>query len=638
MQSDYDVVTVGAGPIGALTVWGLVRQNPNLRGKILEKYQEPQRKHTLLMQHRQLKKVIDAAIPEHEQSAFFISNDPIAALYRRLQNDARIRTNELQAILLNALEPHHVDIEYTKVEPDTLHSQIFMTYPNVKLVLGADGVKSTINQTLFPPDNQYKQVFDYLLVLRYEVTGAVNADFNHELKLYEQMSHLGIIASEIIGKTVDNKTPVTLQIVISKEDYEPLQSASFKEPITLKNLHHQDKKTLSHGLETFVTNYLAQLSWRKGILSDSIKISAIEAPATAVKQVFICNESTHQVPVVLIGDASLGLSYFKGLNAGLESTAKLLEMLSDQTIFKNPAHIIDRLTHYQNWFLNKFVPKKIKEVALFSVTRVRPLYYLMRTVQFFKSGSLVNAMHSENPFIQNYLNLKENMPSLHTWQIKKYPHRSYDPVISEQFTFVPFEHTLKKITKLFSDYFTPYKSFFHFKHDIQQPLFGIGHLYIGVLKIFLSITKQDGLFFLDGLLTLIRGALEIGLTPLSWTLKPLIRAIITVFSPLKTIETNVGVQRTAKQGLDYLANENLKEYVSEYEEFPPIDLYNLRAVANDLHRKYEKACYRHQKTHISAENEYRLFSNTQDKKTSQQDLENYFSLFNSGGSIPNKAS
>lgn len=636
MQSHYDVISIGAGPIGMLAIWGLMRHNPSLRIKIFEKYPEPQRKHTLLMQHRQLKKIIHAAIPESERENFFHSNDAIAQLYQRLKTDARIRTNELQAILLNVLQ-QKVDIEYTKIDPDTLKDQLIAQYPNVKLIIGADGVKSTVNQTFFPPNNQYKQVFDYLLVLRYEVTGSVTSDFKHELTRYEHMSHLGIIASEIIGKTVDNKTPITLQLVISKENYEPLQSASFKEPITLKNL--RSNTALPRGLETFVTNYLARLPWKQHIQSDSIQISAIEAPATAVHQVFISNESTHQVPVVLIGDASLGLSYFKGLNAGLESTAQLLAILSisSETKFENRSAIIANLRRYQTWFLEEFVPKKFKEVALFSSTRVKPLYYIIRSVQFLKSQSLYNEMHSENPFLQNYLNLKEQIPSLKTWQIKKYPHRSYDPITSEQFTFVPFEHTFKKITKLFTSYFTPYKSFFHFKHDIQQPIFGIGHLYTGILKMILGLIARDGLLFLDGLLTVIRGVLEIGMTPLSWTLKPIIRLIITVFSSPQLIEKNAGIRRTAKYGSDYLANDNLTEYVTDYEDFPPIDLYNLRSVANDLHRKYEKAYHRQQKTHIDMENENRLFSKTQEKNISKQDLEDYFSLFNSSN-IPASAS
>ncbi len=47
-----------------------------------------------------------------------------------------------------------------------------------------------------------------------------------------------------------------------------------------------------------------------------MRISSNEAPATYAKEPVYFYQG---VPVQLCGDAALGLSYFKGLNAGIES-------------------------------------------------------------------------------------------------------------------------------------------------------------------------------------------------------------------------------------------------------------------------------------------------------------------------------
>src|SRR5690242_9248184 len=84
------VVIVGGGPIGLAHAWGLKKLNKNLNIIVKEKYQEYQRKHTLIMKPTSLEALMKAT---------HTLEDPIlSGLLKRLKKDPHIRTNELEKI------------------------------------------------------------------------------------------------------------------------------------------------------------------------------------------------------------------------------------------------------------------------------------------------------------------------------------------------------------------------------------------------------------------------------------------------------------------------------------------------------------------------------------------------------------
>lgn len=617
--TNIDVVIVGGGPIGLAHAWGIKKLNPHLNVLVFEKYQEYQRKHTLIMQPAKLKKLMRATGTEQDPA--------LSRLYRQLKRKPHITTSALEEIFKQLAIDNGVHIIVEQVQDASIHEQIFTRCKNARLIIGADGTHSTVNRALFPTDNQVKHEFDYVLQLRYEINGEAQAEALNPIDFYQHLARHGLVASEFIGRFENGKTPVTMQMMISKQAFLNLQNATSKNPIKPFAIDQLSMPELPQNISAFINEYLTYKIQachlnRETIDQDSIRISVNEAPATHAKQVI---NTAHPIPVILVGDAGLGLSYFKGLNAGLESTARFLSQLAPtlRQGLSNPLEMRTALQNYQTWFLEDFAPRKIKEVSQFSTRRIRSAAKIMEVARGLKRSSMVEHFYDPEPLITDYFSLLAQDPLAETIQSKSwhaYPHRAYDPVKLGQFAYVPLQHTQLKIKKLFVDYFKPYKSSFQLRQDFKQPLVGVVNISAGLAKLIVGIFTLNIKRFGDGLLTLFRGTLELLTTPMAWCVKPITRGIATLIRGPITIENNHGLKRVARHGY-----ERLNEISAE--EFSAQEAYDLLAVCNDLHRKFDKADSRGQTSTLKMEEHTRFAALRADTVLNKHKVLNYFSLF-----------
>ncbi|WED43441.1 FAD-dependent oxidoreductase [Legionella cardiaca] len=621
-----DVVIVGGGPIGLAHAWGLKKLNPDVNVVVFEKYEEYQRKHTLIMQHQQLQKLMEATET---------MDDPdLLTLLKRLKKDPHIRTNELEQIFKTLAQNNGVEIITEEIKKETIQQQIFDKHPDARLIIGADGTHSVVSSTLFPEGNQVKHEFDYVLQLRFEVNGEQKADSIDSIAFYQQMARQGLIANEYVGHFADGKTPITMQMMISKQAFAQLKTATSKNPITPfanipndgTDIPEQPLAHLPEDIKRFIYRYLAIRIGKGGeqIDKSTIRVSVNEAPATHAEQVIYKHGETH---LSLAGDAGLGLSYFKGLNAGLESSAEFLSMMKPaiKQKFADNAVTQQALEAYQVWF-RQFVPKKIKEVADYSTYRIRSVWSGIKFLQSLKTASTVDDADGniQEELLADYFRLlgqnnEAEGDETVAWQ--PYPHRPYNLVKLGQFDYVPITYTLRKIAKIFIDYFKPYKSDSHIKQDFKQPLVGIANTGMGLIKLVVGFFTFNPKRFADGFFTLLRGLIELTTTPATWFIKPIIRTLATIRAGKIAIESNEGMVKLVDYGKNYLQE-------TENAELSPQKMHALLAVCNDLHRKFHKGLYRGQSTKITADCESKLFLQTKNTTTfSREAVDAYFSLF-----------
>ena len=348
MAIDTDILIIGAGPIGLIKAWGLKKLNPNLKIVILEKYPDYQRNHVLNLHPRHLEALMRATHTE---------NDPnLSSLLAQLKQDQHILTTDLQKIFTKVATDCGVEIQTQhEVTPNELPSLLANTYPNVRMVIGADGTHSVTSQTLFSPENQVKYEFDYILQMRYAIEGEQKAPSVENQFFYQQLFRKGLVANEYVGHFEKGQTPVTMQMMISREDYLHLKTATSKNPLRPFLGTHSSILALPEKLRSFISYYLqnriSSTANKYSIDKASIRISVNETPATHAKNI-VC--SREQARVLLAGDAALGLSYFKGLNAGVEASAQFFTILEPaiQNGFQDQARFDTLLSHYQQWFLH----------------------------------------------------------------------------------------------------------------------------------------------------------------------------------------------------------------------------------------------------------------------------------------------
>ena len=619
MAIDTDVLIIGAGPIGLLKAYGLKKLNPRLKIVVLEKYPEYQRHHVLNLN------------PEHLENwmrATHTENDPtLVALLQQLQEDNHILTTDLQKTITKLATDCGVEIQTAQeVTPEKFPSLLADSYPNVKLIVGADGTHSVTSQTLFAPDNQVKYEFDYVLQMRYEIQGQEKAPKVENQFFYHHILRKGLVANEYVGHFVDGKTPVTMQMMISHEDYLQLKAATSKNPLRPFS-NNPSAVQLPEKLNSFLTLYLQKrLSFiTKQYATDpsSIRISVNETPATHAKKVKTTRENAF---VLLVGDAALGLSYFKGLNAGIEASAQFFNFMAP-TIrqgFQDSAVWNHALLKYEAWFLKDFAPKKVNEVANYSFWQIRSLMRVTKSIGAMFNSSQIDFDEDFAPAIQDYFDhyshniLQQNI----TNEWNPYPHRPYPPIPFAQFSYVPLTHTGKKILKLFSDYVKPYKCKEQMLQDFKQPLVGLGHLIVGLGKLLTSMYRLQGSLCLDGICSIIRGLIELVTTPLAWLVKPLFRGLATyLHGGYKTIEENTHLQALAQQGQDYLSHTQACDLQK------PETIVYILAICNDLHRKFVKQQTRGQSTQIALEECTQYVCIRSNPELNVQNLRQYFSLF-----------
>ncbi|MBA2651376.1 MAG: hypothetical protein H0U73_03790 [Tatlockia sp.] len=607
-----DVVIVGGGPIGYAEAFGFAKLG--LKVVVLEKYPEFKRRHTLVMQATQLEKYMHATNTTEEPK--------LIKLLLQIKKSPNIRTNQLQETFKQLAEDAGVVTLIETVKPETIEEQLLQYHP--QLIIGADGTHGVINDTLFPIGNQIKHEVDFAMQVRYEVNGDPERNWEKSIQFTQSLARQGLIATEQFGRPDEKtgRTPVTVQLIIPKEDFLPLHKAGVnaKEPIKplseLKNAH-----LIPRHLEDFINSYIQEkIKSGDDIDLGSLLISVNELPASRAANVFTKYKG---VSVCLNGDAALGLSYFKGLNAGIESLAMFFNKLKPafEMGFFESLQLPSLLSAYQAWF-SPYADKKVEEVKGYSSSRIRPAMKLVKVTRDMKLSSIADIQGDEKPVLQAFYRLHAKAGKNERVVFDPYPHRSYDPNIKLlQFAYIPITYTLKKIAKLFLDFFKPYKGLYQFKEDSKQPFRGFGNLGMGLIKLVVGFFTANIPRFGDGFVNILRGLIEIGTTPLALTVKPLIRGFLWLLFGSAKVEKGDGIKNLVSIGEALLANQ-------EDDDFSLIKMQALLGVSNDIHRKFDKSLRRFQETEVDQTQEKKcIHALTADEPLTRNKFRNYFSLF-----------
>lgn len=302
-----DIIFVGAGPVGLFTAIQIKLQDPSLDVMMFEKYAEYQRKHVLIIDSDSYK---NAHPDAHFQRI-------ISGLH------GAVRTSVIEEQLLSFAREIGIEIQYENI---TSADSILARFPKTPVIVGADGSHSMIRQQIFGDRLDTYEDLQYVVEIKYEVEGAARQLnlLNEYLPAITQTNHL---VTEHVGKEKDGRTPVSTRIFVNKATFDTLKDlgVTFKNPLKLidaKNASTNETKKLFDSIHAWLIAR-EDLTGEKRII-DSEKITIINLPVYRSESFAV---EQHNKKWFLVGDAALGVPYFRALNAGLMSGTQLAKII-----------------------------------------------------------------------------------------------------------------------------------------------------------------------------------------------------------------------------------------------------------------------------------------------------------------------
>lgn len=298
-KTDGDVLVVGGGPIGLLTAAQIKALSPDIDVHVYERYPTYQRRHVVQIRHSCLKGAPESPIIQQ-------AIEQIKAAKPRgwIWKTSTISTSELEGILSNAAEKLGVQVHkgYFIQKPQDLAK----FHTNTRFILGADGAHSATRKAIFGDQFQTRQKLNSVAEVKYFVKGETSPISPKQL--YVGCKEVRTVVSEHVGKmNSSGETPITVRMIISEEDHEKMQNATFKNPFKIDECPEKVKKAFG--------------SWqqrRKRLKEDEVvpgseKVSAVVLANYASKR-FV--KRVDGVDYALFGDSAVGVPFFSSLNFG----------------------------------------------------------------------------------------------------------------------------------------------------------------------------------------------------------------------------------------------------------------------------------------------------------------------------------
>ncbi|CAF3370103.1 unnamed protein product [Rotaria sp. Silwood2] len=296
-EQSPQIVVIGGGPVGLFTAIQIKILLPQVNLVIYEKHQQYERNHILRL----------------NKMRTFFGLPPSLLLKNMIDNlPSVVRTSVLESQLLELSKQLQIPIVHRNIEN-------LNQFSDSRVIIGADGSHSIVLQLVFNNKMEYEKVLKYVIEIKYEVNGqGQKLDFiKYQYRTQKQLKYL---VDEHIGTQKENRTPITLHLLIDKQIYEQMKSATFKQPYYLHSHQHLIPKDL---LETITIWFNVKKDYaNEQRIENSEKITCITLAVYQSSEFVYYNEEKKQY-TCLVGDAAFGVPFFRSLNNGIMCSKKL---------------------------------------------------------------------------------------------------------------------------------------------------------------------------------------------------------------------------------------------------------------------------------------------------------------------------
>jgi 2-polyprenyl-6-methoxyphenol hydroxylase-like FAD-dependent oxidoreductase len=336
--SSNQIIFIGAGPVGLVTAINL-KEKMDIELVMLERYVEYKRTQRLNIQLS----VIKNQVIEKQLRELILTNDakkidddnievPIQALEKLLSKYADkigikiIHKQFLTKQQYNEALNEHKATSKIELEKSLGHDvivdvdEVISVYPNCKMIIGADGSRSTVREVISNDEKNAitKTDFRNMIELKYEVEGKVEKLSSFDYFTTQALLE-GVLCSENI-KYNEKKgvSEVTLRFLVDSTTYNDKRLLG----VNAKNLLPVSKN-LPEPLVHAITMWLNKRG-DKHIVVGSATINKTTLSLYASKKF---GEQLNDVMLLLIGDAACGYPYMNGAILGIENGNLLVDLI-----------------------------------------------------------------------------------------------------------------------------------------------------------------------------------------------------------------------------------------------------------------------------------------------------------------------
>lgn len=348
MIPNYDVVIVGAGPIGITTACTLKAIHNPLNICVIDKREEPGRNHGLKINADAVDK-IQALMSES-------ACNPLAKVEDLQQmtkifagwSENFVRTSFIETELAKTatamgicvlrgkeygITPENFPVLCDNSEETQKHGVLSAIFKNARIIIGADGAHSSVRTVTMGGKKSHDETIRHILELKYQTLGCMEAR-SYKIATKDVVQHSNL-AFETTSKDKNNPTkPVTYHVFINADTFKALRvegsdgrlKGVFGNSWTLaelKELSGGDEKVLK--VYEQINDYLVTLPPRQGKCEHE-QISTLELNVYRSLQSTIKYKDKH---ILLVGDAESGLVLERGFNKGLQGAALCAKAVSN---------------------------------------------------------------------------------------------------------------------------------------------------------------------------------------------------------------------------------------------------------------------------------------------------------------------
>lgn len=314
-----DIVIIGAGPVGLWNAIQIKKRCPNWEVQMYEKYEAYQRSHVLRLDHWSLLLYGKNNQNEYEKKFYEeVTGLGLFEIAAKAASSLYIKTHDLEASLKNYAQNLGIKITLKNI---TSTDEAMQLHPECNQFIASDGAHSKMRIDLLGENDKDTEDLQNIVEVKYQIKGStqtlgnIGEQFNHN----QNFNHM---AFEYVGREKEGMTSITLRFFIDKATYEALPEAQFKSPIKLGI----NDDTLPQCLIEDINQYFSirKAQFNDEVVENSKSLTKLTLSVYTAKEFAI---KKNKKAWFLVGDAAMGVPYFRALNCGLILASRLSQII-----------------------------------------------------------------------------------------------------------------------------------------------------------------------------------------------------------------------------------------------------------------------------------------------------------------------